>query len=110
MNRRDFIKAFAGGIATVAIGMRLARGMPEVLADGYKYTTYSTGFAGTGERYAAALARSMMQTREVVAANVLNNIFPEYEHRTFHTERLDEVISGEGARRSVGVEGSPDRI
>lgn len=78
MNRRDFIKAFAGGIATVAIGMRLARGMPEVLADGYKYTTYSTGFAGTGERYAAALAKSMMQTKEAVAANVLNTAFQDY--------------------------------
>ncbi len=28
MNRRDVIKAFAGGIASVAIGMRVARGMP----------------------------------------------------------------------------------
>lgn len=61
-------------------------------------------------RYANALARSMMQTREHVAANVLNNIFPEYEHRTFHTGTLEELVSGEGARRSVGVEGSPDRI
>lgn len=78
MKRRAFIKALAGGIATVAIGMRLARGMPEVLADGYEYTTYSTGFAGTGERYAAALARSMMQTKEAVTANVLNAAFQDY--------------------------------
>lgn len=101
MNRRDFIKAFAGGIATVAIGMRLARGMPEVLADGYKYTTYSTGFAGTGERYAAALARSMMQTREQVGAHVFNRAF---DWKPYPKD------SSEGARRSVGVEGSPDRI
>ena len=30
MNRRDVIKAFAGGVASVAIGMRLAQGMPKL--------------------------------------------------------------------------------
>ena len=61
-------------------------------------------------RYANALAKSMTQTKERVAANVFSNIFPEYEYRTFHTEAFHELVSGEGARRSVGVEGSPDRI
>ncbi len=28
MNRRDVIKAFAGAVASVAIGMRVANGMP----------------------------------------------------------------------------------
>ncbi len=70
----------------------------------------SIAYDQVGERYARALARSMTQTKERVAANVLNNVFQEYEYRTFHTGTLDEVISGEGARRSVGVEGSPDRI
>ena len=30
MNRRGFIKAFVAGVATVAIGMRVAHGMPEL--------------------------------------------------------------------------------
>jgi len=30
MNRRDVIKAFAGGVASVAIGMKLAQGMPKL--------------------------------------------------------------------------------
>ncbi|KKL53929.1 hypothetical protein LCGC14_2270490, partial [marine sediment metagenome] len=46
-------------------------------------------------RYAAALARSMMQTKERVIADTLGKMFPD---------------SGEGARRSVGVEGSPGRV
>lgn len=44
-----------------------------------------------GVRMAKALAESMKQTREVIAANVLNNIFPEYEYRTFHTGTLEEI-------------------
>ncbi len=92
MNRRDLIKAFVGGIASVAIGMRVSRGMPEVLADGYEYTTYGVArtigresfpatadgqavFDAISSRYADALARSMMQTKEAVAANVLNRVF-----------------------------------
>ena len=31
MNRRDVIKALAGAVATVAIGMRVAQGMPKLL-------------------------------------------------------------------------------
>lgn len=88
MNRRDFIKAFAGGIATVAIGMRVAQGIPKVLADGYEYKTISMGFSITreevegkgiygaiGRRYADALAKSMSQTRERVGANVMTRAF-----------------------------------
>ncbi len=96
MNRRDVIKALVSGVATVAIGMRVSRGMPAALADGYEYTHQTFKVAQpAGTRYAAALARSMMQTREAVAANVYGRAFTN---------------SGEGARRSVGVEGSPDRI
>lgn len=31
MKRRAFIKAFAGAVASVAIGMRVAQGMPKLL-------------------------------------------------------------------------------
>jgi hypothetical protein len=30
MNRRKFIRAFAGAVATVAIGMRVSHGMPTI--------------------------------------------------------------------------------
>lgn len=30
MNRRDVIKAFAGGVASVAIGLKLSQGMPKL--------------------------------------------------------------------------------
>jgi len=30
MNRRRFIRAFAGAVATVAIGMRVSHGMPAI--------------------------------------------------------------------------------
>ncbi len=95
MKRRAFIKALVGGVATVAIGMRVSRGMPELLADGYEYKTVSMGFTLTkeealayaeevhgkgvygaiGRRYADALAKSMRQTREHVASNVLEQAF-----------------------------------
>lgn len=88
MKRRAFIKALVGGVATVAIGMRVSRGMPAALADGYEYKTISMGFSITqeevegkgvygaiGRRYADALAKSMRQTREHVAANVLERAF-----------------------------------
>ncbi len=35
MKRRAFIKAFAGAVATVAIGMRVAQGMPKLLPSDY---------------------------------------------------------------------------
>lgn len=31
MNRRDVIKAFAGAVASVSIGLKLSQGMPELV-------------------------------------------------------------------------------
>ncbi len=42
---------------------------------GYSYRTYE--FATEGTRLHEALARSMMQTKEIVAKNVLERMFPE---------------------------------
>ena len=87
MNRRHFIQAFAGAVATVAIGMRVSKGMPEALEDGYAYKTVRLNYTivseeveeglygEIGERYARALAQSMMQTKEVVASNRFNRAF-----------------------------------
>ena len=90
MKRRTFI---IGAVAAAG-----SAALPALPSDGYQYTYQTFKVASPpGTRYAAALARSMRQTREVVAANVLNNIFPEYEYRTYHTGTLEELISGEGA-------------
>lgn len=56
----------------------------------YTYRTYE--FATEGTRMHMALARSMMQTREVVARNVLSKAFPDVELRTpFDLSSLEEI-------------------
>lgn len=111
MNRRDFIKGCAVGFASVAIGMKMAQGMPEVLADGYEYKTYGTGFSEVGERYTRALAVSMRKTKEIVARNVLERAFnPEHHERLEQWFKDHPETSGEGARRAAGVGGSPGRV
>lgn len=99
MKRREFIKG--------AVAAAVSAALPALPSDGYQYT-YQTFKAADppGTRYAAALARSMMQTREAVAANVFNRAFGDM----VGINELHYGNSGEGARRSVGVEGSPDRI
>jgi hypothetical protein len=90
VKRRTFIKG--------AVAAAVSAALPALPSDGYQYTYQTFKVASpAGTRYAAALARSMMQTREIVAANVFERAFADYD-------------SSEGARRSVGVEGSPDRI
>ena len=57
---------------------------------GYTYKTYD--FATKGTRMHLALQRSMMQTREVVARNILSKAFPEAELRTpFDLSALEEI-------------------
>lgn len=83
--RRKFIK---GAIATaVAASLPGGDGValyssahPQLSANewqpmGYTYKTYD--FATEGTRLHEALARSMMQTKEIVAKNVLEKMFPE---------------------------------
>jgi hypothetical protein len=74
VKRRTFIR---GAIAT-AVSAALPGG------DGYTYRTYETAeywgpsivtMIDPAQRMANALARSMMQTKEMVAANVLNRVF-----------------------------------
>jgi hypothetical protein len=56
----------------------------------YTYKTYD--FATHGTRLHEALQRSMMQTREAVARNILGKAFPEAELRTpFDLAALEEI-------------------
>ena len=72
MDRRNFLKGFIGAVATVAIASKLAPKFPK-----YEYKTYDIGFTVSreeiediGARYAKMLAKSMMETKEQVAARV----------------------------------------
>lgn len=56
------------------------------------YTNSTYAFATEGTRLHEALARSMMQTRDVVAKRVLGKAFPEAELRTpFDLAALEEI-------------------
>ncbi len=72
MDRRKFLKGVVSAVATVAIASKLAPKFPK-----YEYKTHSIGFTisreeieDVGARYAKMLAKSMMQTKEQVAARV----------------------------------------
>ena len=106
LSRRRFIKGAVA--AAVAASLPGGTANPYLSANewqpmGYTHKTYALATEGMdGQRMAAALARSMMQTKERVIANTFDAMFGVNE--------LHYGDSGEGARRSVGVEGSPDRI
>lgn len=58
----------------------------------YTYKTYDLAYATKGTRMHMALQRSMQQTREVVARNVLSKIFPDVELKTpFQLASLEEM-------------------
>ncbi len=105
MKRRTFIKG--------AVAAAVSAALPALPSDGYQYKTYSLGYAVKSERYAAALARSMAQTKEQVGAHIFDVAF---DWKRYPYEGLlrkhDQFVkdSSEGARRSVGGGGSPDRV
>jgi len=81
MDRRKFLKGVSGAAVAVAV----TAAIPAVAQ--YEYVTYGTGQIWTREgieggeyrvladKRAKALARSMMQTKEIVARNVFNRAF-----------------------------------
>jgi hypothetical protein len=72
------MQGLLAGVATVAIASKLAPKFPK-----FEHKTYSLGYTITeeeideglygeiGERYAKALAKSMLETREQVVSNVM---------------------------------------
>lgn len=110
MRRRQFIlgavaaavnAALPGGdgvtlqsMAHPSAGFGLAPLKAEGASIAYDYQTFKIADP-SGTRYAAALAKSMLETKEISIANTFERMFPD---------------SGEGARRSVGGGGSPDRV
>lgn len=82
MKRRKFLKGAVAAAVAVAIpvgdGVELYSIAHPIHPDVVKYTHKTYALATEhmdGARIAAALARSMMQTEEVVAANVLSRAF-----------------------------------
>lgn len=94
MNRRGFFKALAAtALVAVASRTRLAE---------TALTVPPTDWAEVGQRYVEALARSMLETKETLAANILNKAFnPEAwgtdATRTAITSAADQ-LAGSWAR------------
>lgn len=81
MNRRDFLLS-AMGAATMALVPALPGETTQTFSTGWIVTEeiVEPGLYGEiSERYAKALARSMMQTREVVAAKIFMGETDELE-------------------------------
>ena len=78
MNRRELLKGLLAGVATVAIASRLAPKFPVLgrrVSLGYTITReeIEPGLYGDlGQRYANALAKSMSETLDQTAYNVLS--------------------------------------
>ena len=79
MNRRELLKGLLAGVASVAIASKLAPSFPvldkRVFSLGYTITKeeIEPGLYGDlGKRYANALAKSMSETLDQTAYNVLS--------------------------------------
>jgi len=73
MNRRDFINSFLGAVASVAIAAKVAPEFP-------KFKISRMELEEQGQMLADALARTMMQTKENVAARVFWDHQTEFLH------------------------------
>ncbi len=78
MDRRKFIKSAVAAAVVAAIPVGDGVELYSIAHPEYTYKTYGTSTMPTrdlGCQMARALARSMMQTKEQVTANVLNPAF-----------------------------------
>jgi len=76
MDRRKFIKGTVAAAVAAAIPVGDGIALESIAHPEYTHKTYAIATEGMdGARMAAALARSMMQTKEIVAHNVLNRAF-----------------------------------
>jgi hypothetical protein len=77
MDRRKFIKGAVAAAVAAAIPVGDGVELYSIAHPEYTYKTYKTATVSRdlGCQMASALARSMMQTKEQVTANVLNRAF-----------------------------------
>ncbi len=90
MNRRSFLLGSMGAVA-LALAPKALLPAEKPFPHGWKIveeTMDEPMYGEIGQRYAKALARSMMQTKEIVGKNVLDwansNV---YTHKTYGTAR-----------------------
>lgn len=94
LSRRSFLLGSMGA-AALALAPKALVPAEAPFPEGWTIVeeTIDPGLYGDiAQRYSKALARSMLQTREIVARNVLEKAFePEYEHVTYGTARIYEL-------------------
>jgi hypothetical protein len=91
MNRRNFLLGSMGAVA-LALAPKALVPAEAPFPEGWKIVeeTMDEPLYGVdlGQRYAKALARSMMQTKEMVARNVLDKAHANvYTHKTYGLAR-----------------------
>jgi hypothetical protein len=107
MNRRDFIMSVVGAATMAALPDKKATLLHDAahhdLTEGFglaplKPEGASVAYDQVADRYAKALARSMMQTKEIMTKNVLEKAFGEqdetedgYTHRTYGIGFITEL-------------------
>lgn len=88
MNRRGFLRGAAVTISVMALAGRLKSREPDSSSFGLapvKAEGTSIPYDEIGDRYSKALAKSMLQTREITMAEALKDA-PEYTHQVFATQ------------------------
>ena len=78
MNRRQFLRGAVVGVSVMALAARLKFSEPADLGLATVKPEGSQVSYDAGETMADALARSMLHTKEQIAANVLTSSFPKY--------------------------------
>ena len=94
MNRRSFLLGSMGAVA-LALAPKALLPAEKPFPHGWviiEETMDDPMYGDLGKRYAKALARSITQTKEIVARNVLDRAFSNvYTHKTYGLARyLDE--------------------
>lgn len=90
MNRRNFLLGSMGAVA-LALAPKALVPAEAPFPEGWKIveeTMDEPQYGEISQRYAKALARSMMQTKEIVARNVLDKAHANvYTHKTYGLAR-----------------------
>ena len=86
MNRRGFLKNLVAGGVTAALGLKL----PESESP-FEELIIEINPEVAGQQLARALARSMVQTREIVARNILSRAFEKEWQKS--ASELEEIFN-----------------
>jgi len=97
VNRRSFLLGSMGAVA-LALAPKALLPAEKPFPEGWKIVQETMDeplYGEISQRYAKALARSMMQTKEIVAGNVLARAHSNvYTHKTYGFAQIVERIDG----------------